>query len=66
MKIKKLQVRWDDQSQYHQGLESVFVGGRLSALLPHRASVLYKWLRRIVGIARVRPLETGVGTHTHT
>ena len=26
-------------------IESVFVGGRLSCLLlPHRASVLYKWL----------------------
>ena len=31
---KLMQVRWDDQPQYHQGLESVFVGGRLSALLP--------------------------------
>ena len=29
-----MQVRWDDQSQYHQGFESFFVGGRLSALLP--------------------------------
>ena len=29
-----MQVRWDDQSQYHQGFKSVFVGGRLSALLP--------------------------------
>ena len=27
------QVRWDDQSQYHQESESVFVGGRLSFLL---------------------------------
>ena len=31
--IKNWQVRWDDQSQYHQGVESLFVGGRLSALL---------------------------------
>ena len=27
-------VHWDDQSQYHQEIESVFVGGRLSFLLP--------------------------------
>ena len=26
-------VHWDDQSQYHQEIESVFVGGRLSFLL---------------------------------
>ena len=32
--LRLRQVRWDDQSQYHQEIESVFVGGRLSFLLP--------------------------------
>ena len=32
--LRSRQVRWDDQSQYHQEIESVFVGGRLSFLLP--------------------------------
>ena len=31
--LQSRQVRWDDQSQYHQEIESVFVGGRLSFLL---------------------------------
>ena len=44
---KIAQVRWDDQSQYHQGLESVFVGGRLSALLPPPAAVHWSQSLRV-------------------
>ena len=50
-----MQVRWDDQSQYHQGLESVFVGARLSALPTTSAE---KQFKRI-------PVTTR-GTHTLT
>ena len=35
------QVRWDDQSQYHQESD-VFVGGRLSFLLPPAAEIVLK------------------------
>ena len=47
------QVRWDDQSQYHQEIESVFVGGRLSFLLPPPAGM-------VIGL-----FETECDTHTH-
>ena len=45
------QVRWEDQSQYHQESESVFVGGRLSFLLPppveKEAVRESSWFRRV-------------------
>ena len=34
----ELQVRMADQAMYHQGSQSVFVGGRLWALLPPPAN----------------------------
>ena len=32
--LRNLQVRWDDQSQYHHRMTSVFVGSRLVMVLP--------------------------------
>ena len=48
------QVRWDDESQYHQEIESVYVGGRLSFLLPPPAGM-------VIGL-----FETECDAHTHT
>ena len=50
--LRSRQVRWDDPSQYHQEIESVLVGGRLSSLLPPPACG--------------KLLNTECDTHTHT
>ena len=49
---KTEQVRVADQAMYHQGNQSVFVGGRLWTLLPPPALEVYRLFRRV--------------THTHT
>ena len=41
-KLEKVQVRMADQAMYHQGNQSVFVGGRLWTLLPPPAKLIWK------------------------
>ena len=45
-KIGKLQVRMADQAMYHQGNQSVFVGGRLWTLLPPPAEKAVTMLKK--------------------
>ena len=42
----KLQVRMADQAMYHQGNQSVFVGGRLWTLLPPPAEKAVTMLKK--------------------
>ena len=60
-----MQVRMADQAMYHQGNQSVFVGGRLWTLLPPPALKLELERERTEGRKREKFYIYSDVTHTH-
>ena len=65
MQKSEKQVRWDDQSQFHHLLTSVFVGRRLvKVLLPPVSELWFMCAKPMDKLVMLIPLGTGCDTHT--